>query len=235
MLSKGNFHLKGVTFSGMVPTKNLSNYENYINVAGLKWTSKADLLSLNISELKLDKRNVRKDCKSYACGFPDKCTKSNCASRVGEVFVILGWATPMTAGLKLDLSELSRRGLESGDNIPDELVPTWKENFETISKLGELKFQRVIVPDDAVNLEMGTIEIADASLNIACSAVYARFKSKNGLHSCQLVFARSKILSPGITIPRAELFAAGLNATTGHIVKTSLTNFIRDRINLRVK
>ena len=122
MLSKGNFHLKGVTFSGMDPPKNISNYKNYANVAGLKWTSKADLLSLNVSELKLGKRNERNDCKSYACGFPHKCTKSNCASRVEEVFDILGWATPITAGLKLDLSELSRRGLEWGNNIPDELV-----------------------------------------------------------------------------------------------------------------
>ena len=90
----------------------------------------------------------------------------------------------------------------------------------------------MIVPDDAVNLEMDTIEIADASLSIACSAVYARFKRKNGLYLCQLVFARSKILPPGITTPTAELFGAVLNATTGHIVDTSLTNFIRDRINL---
>ena len=37
---------------------------------------------------------------------------------------------------------------------------------------------------------METCEISDSSLNLACSAVYARFKRKNGLYSCQLVFAR---------------------------------------------
>ena len=64
---------------------------------------------------------------------------------------------------------------------------------------------------------METIELADASLNMACAATYTRFKRKNGLYSCQLIFARSKVVPSGMTIPRAELFAAVLNATTAHV------------------
>ena len=36
-----------------------------------------------------------------------------------------------------------------------------------------------MLPEDAVRLDMETLEMADASLNMACSAVYARFKRNN--------------------------------------------------------
>ena len=55
---------------------------------------------------------------------------------------------------------------------------------------------------------MDTIDAGDASPDIACTAVYARYLRKAGDYSCQLVFARSKLLPEGITQPRAELVAA---------------------------
>ena len=100
---------------------------------------------------------------------------------------------------------------------------------DTISKLKEIKFRRAVVPDDAINLDMETIEMSDASQNLACSALYARFKRKNGLHSCQLLFARSKVLPKNMSIPRSELFAAVLNATTGNIVNLALGKFTVQR------
>ena len=73
--------------------------------------------------------------------------------------------------------------------------------------------------------------MADASLVMACSVVYARFKRRNGLYSCQLIFARSKIVPEGFTIHRAELLAAELNATTGHVVYSALRNYITSRVH----
>ena len=67
--------------------------------------------------------------------------------------------------------------------------------------------------EDAVNLDMETIEISDSSLNLACSVVYARFKRKTGTYSCQIVLARSKFVPKCMSIPRAELFAAVLNSS----------------------
>ena len=51
--------------------------------------------------------------------------------------------------------------------------------------------------------------------------MYARFERLGGGYSCQLIFARNKIVHD-ITIPRAELEAAVLNVSTGHIVHASL-------------
>ena len=65
------------------------------------------------------------------------------------------------------------------------------------------------------------------SLEMACSVVYVRIKRKNGKYSCQNVFAKSKIIPDGMSIPRAELVAATLNAATGHVVKLSLGDYIK--------
>ena len=56
-------------------------------------------------------------------------------------------------------------------------------------------------------------------------AIYARFKLTDGGYSCQLVFARTKIVPKDMSIPRAELLAATLNATTGHVVKISFGEY----------
>ena len=74
----------------------------------------------------------------------------------------------------------------------------------------EIKFCRCVIQVNAVSLDTETIEISDASAKMACSAIYVRFRRRNGLYSCQLIFARSKIVPDNMTLPRAELFAATL-------------------------
>ena len=51
--------------------------------------------------------------------------------------------------------------------------------------------------------------------------MYARFEGLGESYSCQLIFARNKIVHD-ITIPHTELEAAVLNVSTGHIVHVSL-------------
>ena len=57
--------------------------------------------------------------------------------------------------------------------------------------------------------------------SLICAAIYARYKRRNGEYSCQLIFARTKIVH-NLSIPRTELEAAILNASTGHVVRLSL-------------
>ena len=125
------------------------------------------------------------------------------------------------AGLKLDVSVLHQRQLDWDDPIPADLRDIWVANFGLIQELGDVVFRRAVVPEDAVNLDINTIDTADASENLICAAIYARFKLKSGKYSCQLIFARSKIVHD-LTIPRAELAAAVLNASTGFVVRKAL-------------
>ena len=91
-----------------------------------------------------------------------------------------------------------------------------------IEELREVRYQRAVVPDDAVDLNCETIDTADASQAMICVAIYIRFKVKSGGYSCQLLFARTKTVPKDMSQPRAEMLAASLNASTGHIVKTAL-------------
>ena len=76
-----------------------------------------------------------------------------------------------------------------------------------------------MVPEDAINLDIQTIDVADASQKLACVAICARFFKRDGTHSCQLIFSISKLIPDGLSQPRAELFAATMNAHTGEIVR----------------
>ena len=56
VLNRGPFSLKGVTFSRKDLPATLSNDEGSIDVAGMRWFPKGDLLSLNISKLNFAKK-----------------------------------------------------------------------------------------------------------------------------------------------------------------------------------
>ena len=106
------------------------------------------------------------------------------------------------------------------------------ENFNTIQGLREVRFSRAIIPPNAVETKICTLDTADASNQLICVAIYARFKLNDGGYSCQLVFARTKIVPKDMSIPRAELLAATLNATTGQVVKISFGEYFETSMKL---
>ena len=80
--------------------------------------------------------------------------------------------------------------------------------------IGNLRFQRLVVSKNAVDLDINTVDAADLSNKMTCIAIYARFLRRNGTYSCQLVFSRSKVVPDRLSQPREELLAAALNAQT---------------------
>ena len=229
VLAKGGFRLKGITFSGSDPPDHLCNDDKKsVNVSGKKWFSKTDEIGLNISEPNFGKKRGKKAVKTDPI-IPESFTRTDCAGRVGQMFDLIGRYAPLSVEFKLDLRDLCIRGLDWDDTVSSDLVQKWLKNFGVISELSTLRFKRCIIPEDAVNLDMETLEMADASLEMACSVVYVRIRRKNGNYSCQNVFAKSKIIPDGMSIPRAELVAATLNASTGHVVKLSLGDFVKSR------
>ena len=231
ILRRGGFGLKGFTFSHRDPPPALSEDGKTINVGGMKWISKTDELQFNINQLDFSKRCRGKHNKPMH-EIPDELTRRHCVSKVAEIFDLTGILTPITASLKLDLHTLVQRDLKWDDTIPNDLRPIWESNFEMISEIKNFKFKRAIIPDDASSADIETIDTSDASKSIACIAIYARFQRKSGGYSCQLIFGRSKIIPDGMTIPRAELFAANVNAHTGEVVKRSFGKFHKNALKL---
>ena len=134
--------------------------------------------------------------------------------------------------MKLNLHTLVKRGLDWDDVLPDELRPIWVSHFKMMQEIGKIIFQRALVPEDAINLDIQTINAADASQKLACVAICARFLKKDGTQSCQLIFSRSKLMPDGLSQPRAELFAATMNAHTGEIVRAALQENHKGKMKL---
>jgi len=156
-------------------------------VAGLKWFPKSDVISLDISELNFGCKMRGKKSTSSINVIPERLTRRHCVSKIGKVFDRLGRVTPITACFKLDLHELVIRHLDWDDVIPDGLREVWINNFRMIQDINQLKYRRTIVPPDAVNLELNTLQFADASHSLVCVAIYARFKRRSGGYSSQLI------------------------------------------------
>ena len=234
VLLKAGFKLKGFTFSGKPPLESLSKDGKFINVVGALWDPESDFIQLNIKELNFNKKKRGKKLVTEDSGtIPEKLTKRMCASKVGEVFDLTGRIAPLVAQFKLDLSKLNRQySLGWNDVIPDSLRSCWVTHFQMIQELSTIRWKRAVIPSDAVSLEVSTIDCGDASSDIACAAIYVRYLRKNGQYSCQLIFARTKILPEGLTQPRRELVAALLCTHTGEVVRRALQKHHTSSIKL---
>ena len=222
-LSKGGFKLKGFTFSGFDPPEHLANEDKIsVNVGGLLYFSKTDEFSLKVPELNFGKKQRGKKSQNTVGVIPENLTMKNCVSVTYEIFDPPGRVAPLVSGFKIDISELHMRKLDWDDVLPDNLRQVWKSNIEMIQEIRNIRYRRAVIPHDAVDLNCETIDTADASQAMICVAIYIRFKLKSGGHSYQLLFARTKSVPKDMTQPRAELLAASVNASTGHVVRTAL-------------
>ena len=140
VLKRGGFSLKRVTFSGKDPPATLTNDEASINVAGMRWFPKEDLLSLDINELNFVKKCRGKKPSQQQNIIPANVTRRHGPSKVCEILDLTGKITPITATMKLYLLTLVKRGLGWDDVLPDELRPIWVFHFEMMQEIGNIKF-----------------------------------------------------------------------------------------------
>ena len=125
------------------------------------------------------------------------------------------------SGEQLSGEQLSSCQIGKDDPIPNELKTIWITNFDLIKELESLIFHRAVIPEDAFSLGAETIDVADVSETLICSAIYVRYKRRCGKYLCQLIFTRTKVIRD-LTIPCNEPMAALLNASTDHVVSLSL-------------
>ena len=221
VMNRGGFGLKGITMTGSPPSKDLSSDEVSISVAGLLWQSQDDTISLDVKDLNFAKKQRGRKTEVIS-NVPEKLTRRQCTSKVAEIFDLTGMFTPIISAMKMDLHELVLRKLDWDDKVPNELQPVWFEHFKMMTDIGKIRFQRAVIPEDAVSTDINLLSFGDASKSCICIAIYARFKRCGGNYSCQLIFGRSKLVPDGLTQPRAELFAALVNCHSTEVVKRSL-------------
>ena len=62
--------------------------------------------------------------------------------------------------MKIDMNELTTRKLDWDDRISDDLKKIWVDNFQMIQELRDVTFNRAIVPKNAGNLSIDTLDTA---------------------------------------------------------------------------
>ena len=155
--------------------------------------------------MNLAKKQGGRNPTSTIIVIPLKVTKRDCVSKVKENFYLTGKITPLTAAMKLDLHNLVITKLDWDDTIRNNLRPIWDSYFQMMNEIKSLKYYHVVIPDNAAETNIET------SKDIACIAIYVRFKFQNSSYLCQLVFSRSRLISDNTTQLRAKLYATLIN------------------------
>ena len=224
-LGKGSMSVKAFAFSKKSPPEEVSADGKTVGVLGYNWYPEDDLMSLDSKEIYLDKTKRGKPPKPIRGNYKDALkisfTKRTLTRVVASVFDPIGIFVPVTSGLKLDLHEIVNLNLDWDDDIPDTFLDKWTGNLVRIKDLRLLRFRRAVIPDDAKEPTPELIVSCDASENIAVAVVHARFQKKDGTFSCQILTAKSKLVTTS-TIPRAELKSARMGAALGFIAKSNL-------------
>ena len=233
ILGLAGMAVKDFTFSGKPPSDKVSADGCSVGVAGYIWEPEKDLIGLNIKDLYLEKPRRGKTPEVITGDFKPalekKFTRRVLVGKVAQVWDPLGLVTPMTAGWKLDLHTLCKRKLDWDDQVPVEFLDTWVENLQEIQELRGLRFNRALIPKNAANTMISLVVSVDASQHIAVACVHARVLLQDGSYSCQLVLGRSKLVTES-TIPKGELRAATIGASTGFIVAKNLGKYFDQAI-----
>ena len=138
VVDRTGFTLKGITFTVGGPPSALPTDDSSVNVAGMKWFPKKDLLVLDIGELDSAKKQRGRKPVQHQNIIPSKLTIRDCVSKMAEIFDLTGKITPITAAIKMGLQTLVKRGLIWSDVIPDNLRSVWVSHFEIMQEIGNL-------------------------------------------------------------------------------------------------
>lgn len=211
VLPEGGFKIKCITISGVSPSIEASSDGISTGLGGYVWHSKEDLMKIGMSDINFNKkvRGYRKpnekpivDTEDLDNIIPNSITRRLALSKTAEFWDIVGLLEPVKVKFKLDLKELICYDWD--DTLSEQWATRWKENFHLMAKAQKIMVPRAVVPIDAVDANrLELLVTCDASTNMSAAAVYARFRRKNGMFSCELLTARSR--SVAYTVPRNEL------------------------------
>lgn len=225
VLSFGGAAIKDFAFSTLPPSDKLSTDGVHVGVLGYLWNTVREELFLAvrptvIGKSRKDKQRVEQEEDIWAA-LKSNFTKRTLQGQLARIYDPKGFATPVTALIKLDLAEVVALGTGWDEPLPEELLPKWVENLVRIHRLRRIPFPRSVVSAGARSSVLDLIVSVDASKDVAVAAVHARSRMNDGSWQCRLLVAKSKLVHMS-TVPRGELRAAAMGATLGYAVATDL-------------
>ena len=234
---------KGWTISGLPPPPAVSKDGLSVGIFGVfSWYSEGDIVELKIPKLHFakPKRGKISSVVKYFEGVseedmelfvPAQLSKRQACSKVASVWDLLGKITPIMPRMKLDLRETFMFfGPADWDSaMPPDLRQRWVANFWLLEKLKGLKFNRAVMPADAINNKMRLLTGVDAAQSVLIMGCWAGFQLKDGSWSNQLLIGRS-LLSKNESIPKSELDSLCAGSNMAWVVRMSLKKWVDKHI-----
>ena len=230
VLSFGGAAIKDFAFSTVPPSEKLSSDGVHVGVLGYSWNTVREELYLAVRPTVLGKgkrgRRMVEEESGIWEALRESFTKRTLQGQLARVYDPKGFATPITALIKLDLAEVVALKTDWDELLPDHLLPKWVENLVRIHRLRRIPFPRSVVPAERADDALDLIVSVDASKDVAVAAVHARTRLIDGSFGCKLLVAKSKLVHTS-TVPRGELRAAVMGASLGHAVACNLGEQVR--------
>ena len=229
ILDSGGFFTKFVCKSGETPCDKASSDGKVVKLLGYDWRPLEDTLALSFSDLnffqkKKGKKPPLNEPITSEQGLKESLsqvtlTKKSILSKIASIYDPIGFWEPLRLQLKLHFSRLNEKSWNETIGGEEEII--WKEIFSQFFHLPSLRVDRYFLPKEiSVQTPVRIIGLSDAAEKAGGAVIYAGVPQPDGSYSCQIVTAKSRLLSE--TIPRNELLAIVLLAELMHQVILSL-------------
>ena len=244
LLQSVGFSCKGWTFSGEPPPPEVCEEGNVVGIGGMKWHSEMDLLEIPMPIFHLSKKSrgrlvigtdvfdgkIVEDLQDFVkrVNKGKNFSKRQIFMKFGSFFDILGKLIPIENAMKLDLRDVTDAVKGWDEELPDILHNKWIKNFFRMEKLKGLKFNRAVMPKNAVSTKLNLISGGDTSGKIKNVGVWGRFPLDNGHYSCQLIIGRSLLASS--TIPKDELDVLMMTTNLNWVASQALDDWYESSI-----
>ena len=239
LFSQVGVECKGWTISGSPPPEIVSKDSLSIGVGGFGWFPEGDILELKIPRLHFGKSRRGRLAKSVVLFegseenmesfVPNPLTRRQAASKLGSIWDILGKLAPLMNGIKLDLRETFKQTEDWDQGMPSDLRQKWVQNFILFEKLRGLKFQRAVMPKNAVNTKLRVLTGVDAAKYGLMMGCWGGFKLTDGTWSNKLLLGRS-LLARSESIPKDELEALCGGSNMAWVVRLALQEWVESSI-----
>ena len=223
ILDQANIKTKSVIFSGQRPPEDVSSDSVSVSLLGYGYRPEKDSLNVEIKPIYFGKTKRGRlptlvEDDKLESELAKIFTKRTLLQKAAAIFDPCGLLCPLTSRIKHDLHQITLLKTGWDEILPTEYLSTWVQNIRLIQEAKKLEFPRSVVPENAMNDKFSLIVSCDASTLIAACSVHARFEMTDGSFSCNLLAAKSKLLSQ-LTVPRAELRACLLGASLAYTIK----------------
>lgn len=204
LLSSGGFNLRQCasnssqvleTIPNQIVNLHLQADNSTLKTLGVHWNSTEDKIIYTVNMTKYT-----------------RITKRIICSEIAKVFDPLGLLNPVIVLAKLLLQKIWKLQLDWDESLPIEIHSLWETLSEQLPLLNNISFDRMVVCDPKINLQLHGF--CDASEKAYGACIYIRSSDSNNRVRNYIFCAKSKVapIKTIQTIPRLELCAAVLLA-----------------------